>query len=341
LAPEIRIDSQLIVFFHFQNSSLADNSQKISEALDESYAAIDFGPESEDSGPEAALGHPEPHLQLPETSPQPPEQTEEKLQQKTVKEEPTEDDFPPPPPPPEEQTLPADSSDSDSESDGDVSDSDVKENSADAPAAGEDLEPEVQPEPEAPKTLSLNLDSVAPPSGFKDPLSPSSSDEDRNSESDDDMIAQRGPAVPVLAGPMKFSIGSYKDRFSREHPEPLKILDAVAESPMRVPQSPPPLPPPPSEDAPSEAKPVPKIETASVKPPSPVKYEAILLPEKPVHVIPRCRFYCLPIENYPANTPTNNSHMYMGNSIFFTLYLHNMFQPCTGSSLGAFVLFSF
>jgi hypothetical protein len=104
-------------------------------------------------------------------------------------------------------------------------------------------------------TKSIEGDSLrsipGPPSGFVDapPSSTSSSasssddesdvknvasndtyendanDVDARDDDDDDMLAQRGPAVPVLAGPMKFSIGSYKDRLNREKPEPIKILD--------------------------------------------------------------------------------------------------------------------
>ena len=119
------------------------------------------------------------------------------------------------------------------------------------------------------------------------------------------MIAQRGPAAPVLAGPMKFSIGSYKDRTNRERPEPLRILsepENVIPS-MPVPESPPP-PPPPTSTVPAVvklnkivvAKRVPKIDVrvepaarSSPVPPvqSPAKFDAVLLPEKPVYIIPK------------------------------------------------------
>jgi len=122
------------------------------------------------------------------------------------------------------------------------------------------------------------------------------------------MIAQRGPAAPVLAGPMKFSIGSYKDRANRDRPEPLRILsepENVIPS-MPVPESPPPPPPPmstlPTSPAPVKlnklvvTKRVPKIDVrvepaarSSPVPPilSPAKFEAVLLPEKPVYIIPK------------------------------------------------------
>ena len=124
-------------------------------------------------------------------------------------------------------------------------------------------------------------------------------EDDHEDDDDDDMLAQRGPAVPVLAGPMKFSISSYKDRHGRDRPEPIKILDAPLETVMMptmpVPMSPPPpLPPPPpttsasTDEAVVEVrKLVPNFESRDAALKSPAKFEAILLPEKPVFIIPK------------------------------------------------------
>ena len=126
------------------------------------------------------------------------------------------------------------------------------------------------------------------------------------------MLAQRGPRAPVLAGPMKFSIGSYKDRTGRDRSEPLKIIDSTTEDVipiMPVPQSPPPPPPPgpPSSDNVVQLRKIvfPKVsevrESAVRSPipsPVPVKFEAVLLPEKPVYIIPKS-----PIPSTPTPPP--------------------------------------
>ena len=138
-----------------------------------------------------------------------------------------------------------------------------------------------------------------PPSGFNDPAtlsdedsSSSSSSSDSDTPDDDEMIAQRGTPAPVLAGPMKFSIGSYKDRSSRDRndralSEPEN--ESIPSMPP-VPESPPPPPPVIEKPAVAKSQPLPKLQvrTESIKlAANPVKFEALLLPEKPVFIIPK------------------------------------------------------
>ena len=291
--------------------------KEISDALEESYAAIDFGPESEDSGSELPAAPPPP----------PPEPEVEHL---------TEDDEysslpPPPPPPPLTESRQDSSTSSDETSESGVETDTKDDDDDDAASVTSDEKVELRDDVDvvsaakAGVNLSTNfLTSVVagdeipgeireesslgslpgPPSGFNDDAhsSTSSSDDesdakndasdtvDNNDEEDEDMLAQRGPAVPVLAGPMKFSIASYKDRMTRERPEPIKILDPEPETcipTMPVPES----PPPPTIDPPVLPK---KAASSSfelpeppVKSPAPVKFDAILLPEKPVYIVPK------------------------------------------------------
>jgi len=293
--------SHFFKFYFQQSPSLTEGRQLISDALEESYAVIDFGPESEDSSSGPQTPPEEPLLQEEQQLKQEQQiKQQEQLDKQEQLKHPLEH---------QRQLIQAtDENDEDSlESDETSSEKDIKEELDVKEKSVQSRLNDVVVEQPTSLEEHFDQDSLGnipgPPSGFNDASSITSSDveNDQNDEEDeDDMLAQRGPRAPVLAGPMKFSIGSYKDRTGRERQEPLKIIDSLPEDvipSMPVPQSPPPPPPPgpPSiENVVKLRKVLPKVvevKEARVRSPVPspvsVKFEAVLLPEKPVYIIPK------------------------------------------------------